>query len=184
MSKQPSQKAKIQNDKWLIQRDGLDCLFCRKPIPRNQKHVQDHLNNNRDDNRLENYARVHCSCNVAKNSTTDYMIIAQEKLKENEQALFIPVDDNESEEASTEIKISKNSFDITEQYITEKILTDNSISWHDALFGSAYQCKKKTGYGSVQCIRNYLYILTSPDAPFMKTKDENKKPVIVRRTEN
>lgn len=96
----------------------------------------------------------------------------------------IPIEDNKSEEASTEIKISKNSFDITEQNIAEKTLTDGKISWHDALFGSTYQCKKKTRYGSVQCIRNYLYILTSPDAPFMKTKDENKKPIIVRRNQN
>jgi len=98
--------------------------------------------------------------------------------------LFIPVEDNESEETSTEIKISKNSYDITEQYVTEKILTDNRISWHDALYGSVYQCKKKTGYGSVQCVRNYLYTLTSPEAPFMVVKDENGKKMIQRRVGN
>jgi len=181
---QPSQKAKIIFNRYCIQRDGLDCLFCRKEIPANQRCVLDHLNGNRKDNRLENYARTHQSCNVAKKYNHDYEIIAQDKLRENEQSLFIPIEDNESEEASTEIKISKNSFDVTEQYLSEKILIDNSISWHDALYGSVYQCKKKTGYGSVQCVRNYLYTLTSDCAPFMKAKDENKKPIIVRRNQN
>jgi len=110
--------------------------------------------------------------------------MADEKLKQNELSLFIPVEDNESEECSTEIKIAQNSFDITERYATERALTDGSISWHDALYGSAYQCKRKTGYGSVQCVRNYLYILTCPEGPLMKTKDKNKKPIIIMRNKN
>jgi len=178
--KQLSQKAKIQFTKWIKQRDGPNCFYCRKEYP----NVLEHLDDNRNHNTLENFVLSHQTCNVAKNHNLDYQIMAQDKLKQNELAPFIPIEDNESEEASTEIKISKNSFDITEQYLSEKILTDDSISWHDALYGSVYQCKKKTGYGSVQCIRNYLYILTSPEAPFMKTKNENKKPIIVRRNQN
>ena len=54
--------------------------------------------------------------------------MADEKLRENELSLFIPVENNESEECSTEIKIAINSFDITEQYTTERALTDGSIS--------------------------------------------------------
>ena len=176
-----SQKAKIKFTRWIKQRDGPNCFYCEKPKPNVLEHL---VSGNRGDVRLEVFVLAHQSCNVAKEFNTDWQVMASEKLKENERALFIPTEDNESEECSTEIKISKNSFDITEQYLSEKILTDNSISWHDALYGSVYQCKKKTGYGSVQCIRNYLYILTSPEAPFMKTKNDKKKPIIVRRNKN
>jgi len=179
---QPSHKAKIQYCSWCKQRDGDNCLYCVKPL--GKKFILEHLNDNRNDNRLENYALAHQSCNLLKAHNTDYNLIAQAKLKENETNLFIPIEDNESEEASTEIKISKNSYDITEQYLSEKILIDGSITWHDALYGSVYKCKKLTGYGSVQCTRNYLYTLTSPESPFMKTKDENKKPIIVIRNQN
>jgi len=179
---QPSQKHKIYICRACKERDGDNCLYCVKPL--GKKFILEHLNSKRTDNRLENYALAHQHCNLLKAHNTDYDLIAQAKLKENETNLFIPTEDNESEEASTEIKISKNNFEITEQYLSEKILTDDSITWHDALYGSTFKCKKLTGYGSVQCIRNYLYILTSPESPFMKTKDKNKKPIIVRRNQN
>jgi len=110
--------------------------------------------------------------------------MAKEKLLQNQLTPFIPIEDNESEEASTEIKISKTNFEIQEQYLLEKILTDGFITWHDALYGATYKCKKLTGHGSVQCTRNNLYTLTTAEAPFMKTKDKNKKPIIVRRNQN
>jgi len=177
---QPSHKAKIQMWKWTGQRDGENCLYCQKPGCK----VLDHLNDNRNDNRLENFVRAHQQCNVAKKFNIDYQVMAQDKLRQNEQAPFIPTEDNTSEEASTEIKIAKTNFEIQEQYILEKTLTDGFIFWHDALYGATYKCKKLTGYGSVQCTRNNLYTLTSPEAPFMKTKDKNKKPIIVRRNQN
>jgi len=178
LSNRPSQKAKIINWKWLGQRDDENCLYCKKPNP----NVIDHLNNNPNDNRLENYAKAHQSCNIAKAYNTDYSIIAQTKLKENELSLFIPVEDNTPDEVSSEIKISKNNFEIIEQYISEIIKLENKISWDDALYGGTYKCKKITGYGSPQCTRNYLKILTSSSAPFIQTKDDNKKKIIVKRT--
>lgn len=177
---QLSHKAKIQFWKWIGQRDGKDCFYCKKPNP----NILEHLDDDRRHNILEDFVISHQTCNVAKKFNIDYQVMAQDKLKQNQLTPFIPIEDNESEESSTEIKISKNSYDITEQYLSEKILTDDSITWHDALYGSVYKCKKLTGYGSVQCVRNYLYTLTSPEGPFMKTKDENKKPIIVRRNQN
>ena len=179
MSKQLSQKGKITNCKYCKQRDGDNCLYCKKPL--GKRYVLEHLNDDRTDNRLENFCLAHQSCNIAKAYNADYQIIAKEKLKENESALFIPIEDNTDNEVSTEIKISKNNFDITEQYLTEKIVLDKKISWDDALNGAVYKCKKLTGYGSTQCIRNYLNVLTSTEAPFMQTKDENKNKIIMRR---
>ena len=179
---QPSRKYKLYIDRGCKERDGDNCLYCTKPL--GKKYIQEHLNNNRKDNRLENFALAHQHCNVDKIHNTDYDLIAQAKLKENEQSLFIPTEDNAPEEASTEIKIAKTNFEIQEQYVLEKTLTDGFITWHDALYGATYKCKKLTSYGSVQCTRNNLYTLTSLEAPFMKTKDKNKKPIIVRRNQN
>jgi len=181
VSKQLSQKRKIIFSNWCRQRDGNNCLYCGKPIT--SKCILDHLNDIRADNRLENFVNAHQSCNVSKLSNYDYQIIAMDKLKQNEKGMFIPKEEDVSE-ASTEIKISQNNFEITEKYISEKIITDGEILWHDALYGSVYQCKKKTDYGSVQCVRNYLFSLTCLEAPFMRTKNENGKSVIQRRVGN
>jgi len=181
LTKQVSQKGKIRISRHCRQRDGNDCIYCEKLL--GKSCVLDHLNNDRKDNRLENFVNAHQTCNVAKAFNIDYQIKASEKLKQNEQVLFIPKEYDEPE-ASTEIKISQNNFSITEQYINEKIITDGSISWHDALYGSVYQCKTKTGYGSPQCARNYLYTLTSNEAPFMRTKNEEGKSIITRRDGN
>lgn len=174
-----SHKRKLQFKKWLKQRDGDNCYLCEKPL--GQHCVIESLNNNPKDCRLENSALAHQHCNITKINNIDYRLKAQEKLKQNETALFIPQEDDEPDDASTEIKISKNNFDITEQNISEKISVDGEISWDDALYGSVYKCKKITGYGSIQCVRNYLKILTSCESPFMIIKDENKKKKIVRR---
>ena len=185
MTKHISHKTKILYEKWLIQRDGLVCLYCKKDIPRNQKHVHDHLNDNRGDNRLENYVRAHQSCNVAKKSTIDYQIMAQEKLKENELALFFPVEDKTNNEVSSEMQVNINSSEILEQYVAEKITVDGKIIKDDALFSAAYRCKKLTGHGSIQCMRTYLGILCCAEGPFMEAKDEEtKKKIIVKRVGN
>ena len=147
--------------RWCKQRDGDNCLYCGKPL--GKKYILEHLKNDRNDNRLENFALAHQHCNITKAYNTDYELIAQAKLEENEQALFIPTEDKTSEEASTEIKIAKTNFEIQEQYLLEKTLTDGFIFWHDALYGATYKCRKLTGYGSVQCTRNNLYTLTSHD---------------------
>jgi|SRR3990172_6015171 len=182
MSKQLSQKGKITNCKYCKQRDGDNCLYCKKPL--GKRYVLEHLNDDRTDNRLENFCLAHQSCNIAKAYNADYQIISKEKLKENESALFIPVEVNTDDEASTEIKINQRSSEILEQYVAEKIAVDGKINQDDALYSATYKCKKLTGHGSIQCMRNYLRILTCAEGPFMVVLDDNKKKIIVRRTGN
>lgn len=183
MTKPLSKKSTIQFSRWAKLRDGDIGLYCGKPLGKH--YVLEHLNDNRLDNRLENFINEHQSCNIAKAHNTDYSLIAHEKLKQNELAPFVPpIEDEELDEISTEIKISKNNFDIIEQHISEKIVVDGKINWDDALYGGVYKCKKLTGYGSTQCTRSYLKTLTCSEAPFMVTKDENKKKIIVKRTGN
>jgi len=169
----------IKKKNYCIHRDGINCLYCNQP--NNDKCVLDHLDGNPKHDYLENYAVVHQACNIKKIQSIDYQIIAKEKKRDNELAPFIPIEDKTDTEATTEIKINKSNFDITKQLITEIIQTDNSMSWNDALYGSAMKCKELTGYGSVQCIRNYLKMLTSPCGKFMITQNESREKIIVKR---
>lgn len=43
-------------------------------------------------------------------------------------------------------------------------------------------CKKKTGHGSTQSVREYLNMLASREGPFDIVKDDKKKRIIIKRT--
>lgn len=187
MSRQLSAKQKQEYLPILIARDGgFNCIYCKGPLNIDTL-IFEHLNNNRNDSRIENIALAHQSCNIKKASSYDYQIIAAEKLKENESKMFVGEKiymPTEAKEASTEIDINVTNFEITEQFLRERITTDGSMEFTDALNSIAYLCKKKTGHGSQQSVRNYISILTSSVGQFMITKNEEKKKIIVRRTGN
>lgn len=170
----------------LIRDDGFNCLYCKQPLT-TKDFIYEHLNDNRKDNRMENIVLAHHSCNIKKATYTDYKIIASEKLTDNESKLFVrenipmPV---EAKEVSTEIEINVTNYEITEQFLQEKIMTDGSIEFTDALNSIGYLCHKKTGHGSPQSVRNYINLLASSVGPFMITKNEEKKKIIVKRTGN
>ena len=109
---------------------------------------------------------------------------ALEKLEQNKATNFVrekisTVDENK--EVSAEIEINVTNSEITEQFITESVVANGSISYNDALNSSVFLCKNKTGHGSQQSVRNYIAALTSIIGPFQIIRDENKKKLIVRR---
>ncbi len=172
----------------LIARDGgFRCFYCKKELKINE-YVYEHLNGNRNDNRPENIVLSCQSCNIKKIDSFDLQIMAQDKLKENESKNFVRernyLEVHGSQHASTEIDINVSNSDITEQYITEKVNTDRLIPCSEALNCCAYLCRKKTGHGSLQAVRNYIALLTSEVGPFMIVKDQNGKKIIVKRSGN
>ncbi len=187
MSKTLSHKKKLEYLPLLIERDcGFSCHYCKRDLRVND-YIYEHLNNNRNDNRVENLVLSCQSCNIKKINDFDMRIIADEKLKENEDKNFVREkisDENSSNPITTEIDINTSNFDITEQYLYEIINTDGHILYSAALNSCVFLCKKKTGHGSQQAIRNYLATLTSEVAPYKIERNENKKKVIVKRTEN
>jgi hypothetical protein len=183
-----SANQKIQYLPILIKRQGgFNCLYCRLPLTTDNM-IYEHLNGKRTDNRLENLALAHQSCNIKKIDNFDYQIIANEQLKRNEDQMFLR-EKNQLEEkspldASTEININVTNSDIAEQFLMEKINTDDSVLFSEALDSLVFLCKKKTGHGSHQAIRNYIKALVSEVGPFMITKNEEKKKIIVKRVGN
>lgn len=171
----------------LIERDdGFICFYCKTPL-NYHKDIFEHLNDNDNDNRLENLVLACQSCNNKKSTSKEMHDLAEIKLDFNERSIFVGEKkfssdiEDESQEVSKEIEINKTNFEITEKYITEVIQTDGSILFQDALDSCVYLCKKKTGHGSQQSVRNYINTLTSVVAPFEIVRNETGKKVIVRK---
>ena len=172
----------------LIERDnGLCCWYCKKKFSIHT-YIFEHLNDNREDNRLENLVLACSSCNNKKPHDFDMQFRAKEKLRQNEDGNFVRERKNENKmdvgSPSTEISINQANYEIAEQYLNEVITADGFVLFSEVLDSIVYLCVKKTGHGSHQSVRNYLATLTSNVAPFKIIKDENKKKRIVKRTEN
>jgi len=169
----------------LLARDGgSKCFYCDGIIGLRNK-IFEHLNNNRNDNRIENTVLACQPCNNKKRYSRLMQIKGLKKLNENEKSNFMRErnleDEINSHEASTEIEINVSNFDITEQYISDIVNCDGYIGYSDALNSCVALCKEKTGHGSQQSVRNYLAALTSTLGCFEITRDENRKKIILRR---
>jgi len=141
----------------LMERDnGFNCLYCKKPLTP-QSAVYEHLNNNRADNRLENIAFSHQSCNIKKVENTDFQVIAHDKLLQNEEAgLKFQEDVSAHLVLNQELSLSKQMYNFTKQYLSERILIDTNISYDDALACIPYLLREKYDAGSEQSTIRYI----------------------------
>ncbi|MDH3735537.1 MAG: HNH endonuclease [Nitrosopumilus sp.] len=185
MSRHLSAKSKREYLPILIQRDGgFICWYCKVTLTVHTC-IYEHLNNNRADNRIDNLVLACFSCNNKKPNDFDMQTKATDKLRANEDRNFVGEKMYEDTSSpSTEITINLSNFEITEQYVRETIVVDGRILFSEALDSIVYLCKKNTGHGSHQSVRNYLKSLTSKIAPFKIIKEEDKKKYIVKRNEN
>lgn len=187
MIRQLSASKKVEYLPTLYKKQRGKCLYCKEPFEQLEDAIFEHLNNNRLDNRLENLALSHQSCNIKKATYLDYQIIANEQLRKNEDQVLSErknIEDRTPSDASTEIQINQSNYSIVKQFLEERINTDGSIEYSEALNSAVYKCKSLTEHGSHQSIRGYIATLTSMIGPFMITRDENKKKIIVKRTGN
>ena len=186
MNKQLSATKKIEYLPLLYNKQKGKCLYCKQTFESFHDAVIDHLNDNRRDNRFENLGLAHQSCNIKKSTYLEYKMIAIEQLKQNEDQVLSErnnLEDKSTLDASNEIGINMTNNEITDQFLMEKINTDGSILFSEALDSLVYLCQKKTSHGSHQAIRGYLKALTSPIGPYMIIKDEKtKKKLVVKRS--
>ena len=179
-----SQKRRLHT--FLVERDGYRCFYCKKGFKSVRDPFIEHLNDDETDDREDNLVLAHQSCNILKSKQFDgeYREVAMEKLEDNEKHLYVGesfLKENSKDEASTEIKISKRCFDITEKYITDGVLTNGWVAYKETMHSIVYLCKKQTGYGSEQQIRSHILTLTSPVAPFEIIKDPTTKKKIIKK---
>ena len=175
--------------KYLVDRDGYLCFYCKKEFKSVRDPIYEHLNNDETDDREDNLVLAHQSCNVLKSTQKDkkYLDMAELKLIENEKHagdLYVResfLKKNSKDEASTEITISKKCFDITEKYVTDNVLANGWVVYKETMDSIVYLCRKKIGYGSEQQIRSHILTLTSPVAPFEIIKDPITKKKIIKK---
>ena len=175
--------------KYLVDRDGYLCFYCKKKFKSVRDPIYEHLNNDETDDREDNLVLAHQRCNVLKSTQKDkkYLDMAELKLIENEKHagdLYVResfLKKNSKDEASTEITISKKCFDITEKYVTDNVLANGWVVYKETMDSIVYLCRKKIGYGSEQQIRSHILTLTSHVAPFEMIKDPITKKKIIKK---
>ena len=176
-------KQKLHRKHFLIDRDGINCLYCELELDLDNCEIE-HLDNNEYNNDIENNALSHITCNAEKRTNIDYQIIAQEKLKSNQRRIFKPyLEDKTDYGNSPEIEHNVNVKSFVKQFLMEKIKIDIKILFSDALNGLTYLCGEKFGHCSQITIRRHLDALCSPWAPFMRIT-ENGKRYITKRDGN
>jgi len=167
----------------LIQRDGFKCHYCQTALE--SSYVYDHLDDNRFHNQIENIVLSCQSCNIKKSTHFDLKIIAQQKLRANEEmAVKFAEDRTAGENLPSEIEINKTLYSFTKQYITERVNTDGSLPYTDALNEIVYLCQEKFGHGSEQTVRRYINQLTCGVADYQVIRDQENKKQIVKRKLN
>lgn len=169
---------------YLITRDGFKCYLCEVEFTSIHEVIIEHLNDNPNDNREDNLALAHQSCNIKKSHDREYWNKAEAKLEYNEIHMYVGesfLNETPQNEASTEIDISNKCFDVTEKYLIDEILSNGWIDYRNTLHSIVYLCRKKVGHGSQQQIRSHIQTLTSNVAPFIIDKDPTTKKKIIRK---
>lgn len=147
----------------------------------------DHLDNNRTHNNIENIVICHQSCNIKKITNTDYQLMAQDKLKLNEEEFSVRVKKAHKDthhDYTSEIGINIGTYDLVESYLKDETQIDGHVSFNDALYSIVYLCKQKIGHGSEPAVRRHLNTLTSSVAPYEITRNNSNEKIIVRRSKN
>jgi len=165
----------------IIQRDGgFNCLYCPEPL--GSDYIFEHLNNNRQDKRIENKVLAHQTCNIKKINNSDYQIIAADKLKQNEEAGLKYLEDPDAHSNnSSEIEINKILYNFTVQYLSEQIAANVNIDFNDTLSELTFLSQQRFGHGSEATFRKYLKSLTCKVAKWQVVKDDKGKKIICKR---
>lgn len=167
----------------LIERDrGFACFFCKDDLKLYSFDFE-HLNNDRNDNRMENIVLACHPCNIRKIHNDSLQSIASQKFKQNIIENFLRERKNESqyENTSMEIQINVSANKILRQYVEEEISEKGFVEWNDAHYSGVYLIQKQTNHGSSQSVREYLKVLTSKAAPFETSTNNEGKKIIIRK---
>lgn len=170
---------------YLIERDGYKCYLCKIDFKTPKEPIIEHLNNDRTDNRWDNLALAHQSCNIKKIHDNDFTNIAEYKLEKNENQIFVGESffekDKENNQTSNEIEINGKCYDITEDYLTDRISKDGWVLYKGLIHNIVYLSRQKIHHGSEQSIRSHLKTLTAENAPFEITRDGEGNKIVRRR---
>lgn len=165
----------------LIQRDGgFNCLYCKEPLTGD--YVYDHLNNQRQDNRVENVCTAHQKCNIEKSNNIEYQLIAAEKLKQNEEMGIRYLEDHGAyDNNSSEININQTMRPFVKRWITERIAADGKVELRETINCLVYLCQENYSHGAEPTIRRYVKEMTCSVAEWQVVKDDKNIKWICKR---
>lgn len=183
MSKHLTPKQKADYLDLIIARDAeFACWYCKKEFLSLSDYLYDHLNNNRQDNRIDNLVLACRTCNNKKPHVIEMCVLALDKLSENEISNYMR-EKNLSKTAKkedTEIQISVENYTLAKLWLIKEIDSRGYVLFSEALDCISYECREKTGHGSQQSVRQYINTLTSKVAPFEIVKNDKGKKIIRR----
>lgn len=172
----------------LIERDeGYRCWYCHKSFSLSQSeeegHLYDHLNNNRSDNRIDNFVLCCRSCNNKKPNDFDMQLLAIDKLHDNEKKHYMreKFEKKSSNRQDSEVQISKENYQICYRYVVKNVDAFREIDFKETVNSVVYQCRQNNNTGSPQSVYNYLKVICSKESPYEIAKNEEGKKVIRRK---
>lgn len=171
----PSLKRKMFDP--IVLRDGGQFCFYCKIFLSLSAIIWEHLDDNRRHNVIDNLVFACRRCNNRKPHDIDMQLLAQQKYKDNIKRNYVREIISDKNKQSSEIEIGATNSDIAELFLHK----NNPIEYTEALNSITYECKKKTGYGSQQSVRNYIAALCSIKAPFEIYKADNVKTIRRKR---
>ena len=171
---------------WTDQK-GL-CLFCALEFSDTLKPELDHLNNNPNDNRVENWALVCHVCNNKKKNNFDMQIIAQDKLKANVKREYacerMLADSGIEFNLTSSQSINKINTQNSKQFLLEHTMNDEILYVKDGVNAIVNLCQENNGTGSQTAIYRIVESLCNPINGKYTICDYNGKNIIRRRAEN
>jgi len=196
-AKSLTKRIQAQRTPLIIERDypnneEYTCCYCEQRFI--ETHILwhrtwEHLDNNDENEELWNLAWAHWKCNQDKKIYAELQIQAREIIKKNKEWEsnhdFESAREREIKsptEEQTEIDLNVAHMQVTREFLAEKLPNyDSKYPLKDAIFCIVARCRKQTGHGSPQSVRNYIDELSCSEEHYNREK-QNGKNYIFRRT--
>jgi len=187
MLSRPSQRVKANRFPLLWTDQKGQCLFCSIAFSDIVKPELDHLNNNSNDNRMENWALVCHTCNNKKKTDIDMQVIAYDKVKANQKREYacerMLADSGIDFNLTSSQSINRITTQTTRQFLLEHTMNDKLYE-KDAVNAITNLCQENNGTGSQSAVYRIIESLCNPINGKYTTCSTPKGNVIRRRTEN
>jgi len=162
---------------------GFICFYCHNPLGADD-YIYEHLDGDREHNVIENIRLAHHKCNIKKINSPEFQIIAKDELNKQSEKCLRERKSEVHDHYSSEIAINVKCRYYTKQFLEEKVLTDGSILFTEALWAIVNDLNEKYDHGSEQAVRRYLNALCSLTGKFKIITNDSGKKEIRKRTEN
>lgn len=165
----------------ITERDGTKCSYCNLPAPDPPRtHEIDHVDNNKENNKLSNLVFACKSCNVKKQRKFEIDCLRAELLRREGKRPTQPRGFHAKkaigfENGSVEMRANNLFEGLFRDYVAER-MAGGSCDYEDVIAAGAY-----VAGCSIATARRYLGVLTSSEGPYFRGFDEYGVPTLFVR---